>query len=459
MASRPERVHHQDYIARVRYSNTLPPPPNPPKLLDIPGTGLSSGLYTSAAFASRLAREQPLNIEADAELGMPIDLVGIPGVFDGNEEAIMTRDPVPPVHPHDRALLRPLAALGKSAASSSGVSFLRRTEYISSNQGQGRFESSTSHDLLRLRNDPKRKRKQEVENKQDPNTMLRYVVKGFDIAYPHDVRKGPDSKEDNKVKGAAITDADVKAWANPKHPTNPSLQLLDSYPVLPDLDAVQERSLAFIVMRFNSNPSGMTDKYDPCLDVAMLKPININEERHEDRMAAYEADLNLTQPAPEYDYELYMPENRQYVHGMKRKFDVKDPDNDDPSLYSHDEADGSKSFRYNKIRTYETYQQAGDAENHYADTVALALHDPELDVGASRLKKGAYFYPIMQRTNIRQKRKVAGYHGEEEETADIMGITVRDPLESELKGRQLAKSVLDPTVPVPEDAESLDGPA
>jgi len=81
----PERVYHQDYIARIRYSNTLPPPPNPPKLLAIPGTGLSSGQYTSAAFASRLAREQPLNIEADAELGMPIDLVGIPGVFDGND--------------------------------------------------------------------------------------------------------------------------------------------------------------------------------------------------------------------------------------------------------------------------------------------------------------------------------------------------------------------------------------
>src|SRR3954467_12157117 len=83
--SRPERVYHQDYIARIRYSNTLPPPPNPPKLLDIPNTGLSSGQYTSPAFASRLAREQPLNIEADAELGIPLDLVGMPKVFDGDE--------------------------------------------------------------------------------------------------------------------------------------------------------------------------------------------------------------------------------------------------------------------------------------------------------------------------------------------------------------------------------------
>jgi RNA polymerase II-associated factor 1 len=72
----PARSYHQDYIAKVRYSNQLPPPPDPPKLLDIPGTGLAGGQYTSAGY---------LNIEADAELGMPIDLVGIPGVFDGDE--------------------------------------------------------------------------------------------------------------------------------------------------------------------------------------------------------------------------------------------------------------------------------------------------------------------------------------------------------------------------------------
>lgn len=81
--ARSERVYHQDYIARIRYNNSLPPPPGAPKLLDIPTDGLAH--YTSAAFASRLAREQPLNIEADAELGMPIDLVGMPGIFDGDE--------------------------------------------------------------------------------------------------------------------------------------------------------------------------------------------------------------------------------------------------------------------------------------------------------------------------------------------------------------------------------------
>ena len=81
----------QDYIARIRYSNTLPPPPNPPKLLDIPNTGLASGQYTTPGFASRLAREQALNIEADGELGMPLDIVGIPGIFDGDESCMASR--------------------------------------------------------------------------------------------------------------------------------------------------------------------------------------------------------------------------------------------------------------------------------------------------------------------------------------------------------------------------------
>lgn len=82
------RAYHQDYIARIRYSNTLPPPSNPPKLLDIPGTGLDLDHYASPSFTARMAREQRLNIEADAELGMPIDLVGIPGVFDGDESGM-----------------------------------------------------------------------------------------------------------------------------------------------------------------------------------------------------------------------------------------------------------------------------------------------------------------------------------------------------------------------------------
>ena len=78
-----QHVVHQDYIVRQRYSNALPPPPGAPKLLEIPTQGLSA--YCHPSYAQRLARAADINIEADAMLGMPIDLVGMPGIFDGDE--------------------------------------------------------------------------------------------------------------------------------------------------------------------------------------------------------------------------------------------------------------------------------------------------------------------------------------------------------------------------------------
>lgn len=84
-ASRSQPQVHQDYIARVRFTNSLPNPPNPPKLQDAPSSGLSNDQYTHPGFGMKILREQPLNIEIDAELGMPIDLLGIPGIFEGDE--------------------------------------------------------------------------------------------------------------------------------------------------------------------------------------------------------------------------------------------------------------------------------------------------------------------------------------------------------------------------------------
>lgn len=77
---------HQEYIASLRYRNDLPPPQMPPKLLDIPHEGLSR--YLTPGFASNLARREEPNIDVDAEGGMPIDLVGLPGLHLGDESGM-----------------------------------------------------------------------------------------------------------------------------------------------------------------------------------------------------------------------------------------------------------------------------------------------------------------------------------------------------------------------------------
>lgn len=79
----PSGSFHQDYIASLRYRNDLPPPDMPPKFLDIPHEGLSR--FLTPGFASNLARREEPNIDVDAEGGMPIDMVGIPGLHLGDE--------------------------------------------------------------------------------------------------------------------------------------------------------------------------------------------------------------------------------------------------------------------------------------------------------------------------------------------------------------------------------------
>ncbi|KAM0714371.1 hypothetical protein Q7P37_010158 [Cladosporium fusiforme] len=433
MSSQP-RSYHQDYIAKVRYSNQLPPPPDPPKLLDIPGTGLAGGQYTSAGYASRLAREQPLNIEADAELGMAIDLVGIPGVFDGDERAILAPPGARITNPRDKALLKPLTALGKPASASEQVSFLRRTEYAASSSPQ-MFASGSSKDLLRVRNDPKRSTK--TRDKEDPINIMRNIVKGFDIAYPQDAHKGEDSAE--SLRGAAITTEEVKAWSNPKHPTNPNLQVLDSYPLLPDLEAIPQIG-SYIVMKFASCPVPVEDKYDTRLNAGIFRP-----HADPDKEAAYELkrgewseDSGAPKPLQEFDYDYYLPGEAEAVTGIKRKLDINDPENEDPELYTDVIGDDQRAFKFPRLRTYETFTQGGDDENVYGDTVAIALHDPETDVGRvpgskKRLAKGAYFYPVSTKMTIKPKRKIGtGMAAGEEDKPDELNVTIREPDENDL---------------------------
>ena len=60
-----------DLLVRVRYSNPLPAPPCPPKLLNIPTNPMR---YAKPEFLNDLANETPLPMIVDAECGMPLDL-------------------------------------------------------------------------------------------------------------------------------------------------------------------------------------------------------------------------------------------------------------------------------------------------------------------------------------------------------------------------------------------------
>jgi len=358
-------------------------------------------------------------------------------------------------NPRDNALLKPLSALGKPASASEQVSFLRRTEYAASSSPQ-MFASGSSKDLLRVKNDPKRSTK--ARDKEDPLNILKNIVKGFDIAYPQDAHKGEDSAE--SIRGAAVTTEEVKAWAKPKHPTNPNAELLDSYPILPDLEAIPQMG-SYMIMKFVTNPVPVTDKYDTRLDTAIFRPCADPEKEaiYEQKKEEWAPESGRPKPLQEYDYDYYLPGDEDAVLGIKRKLDINDPDNNDPELYTDDLGDDRRAFKYPRVRTYETHNQTGDDENPYNDTVAIALHDPETEVGhvprtTRRLAKAAYFYPISTRMAIKPKRKIGmPMIANEEEKPDELNLMIVEPDEDDIGRVREHQGSLDPSLQVEVAAE------
>ncbi|GJN68902.1 RNA polymerase II-associated, Paf1 [Purpureocillium lilacinum] len=415
-----ERVVHQDYIARIRFSNALPPPPTPPKLLDIPNTGLASGQYTTPGFASRLAREQPLNIEADAELGMPLNLVGMPGVFDGDERSIQAPAVAPPVHPHDRALLRPIAALGKPKVAEANVSFLRRTEYISSSTPK-RPEGNNARALLARARKPARPAPDAAAD--SPAAIKRKIDRSFEVA-----------------------EADLKDTKRVKHPTKKNLKLVDAVPLLPDLDAFPD-SGAYVTIKFLTNPITNATQYDTRLLSGLFRPIDrtpAEEAMFEAALAAYEQDpVNNPKPQNLMNYDFYLAPTKDVAKNFRRKFDLDDPEHDSDDLYTHGTGSGRGHFAFNRVRAYETAQETElDHPTKYEDEIILASNDDD----TYPKQKAVYYYPIMQRSFIRPQRtkrlaRTAGMSqdDDEEQVIDQIEVTVQDPSERMLEAMRKYK--------------------
>ncbi|KAK3942422.1 RNA polymerase II-associated protein 1 [Diplogelasinospora grovesii] len=424
-----ERMIHQDYIARIRYSNALPPPPNPPKLLDIPNTGLASGQYTAPGFASRLSREQPLNIEADAELGMPLDLVGMPGVFDGDESSIQAPTQTPLIHPHDRLLLRPLSTLGKPKIGEASVSFLRRTEYISGSTVQIKSSSTSTVFLNKsssggnasnaaLKRPEKRKAQSSPEpDKGSPAWIRRRIEKSFEVAAAH-------LADRSKVR----------------HPSKRNVKCVDAFPLLPDLEAFPD-SGAYVTVKFSTNPVASNDVYDTRLLSGIFKPIErsaAEEQAFDAAMAAHERDpAHNPRPSNMMNYDFFLADAQETAEKFRTKFDVDHPQRDSSSLYTSRTPEGSGFFKFPRIRAYETAQEKEmDHDSKYDDEIILAYRAQDETETLGRTddsaQRAVYYYPVMQRTTIRSQRtkniaRTIGIADEDETHLDELHVKVDEP--------------------------------
>jgi RNA polymerase II-associated factor 1 len=334
--------------------------------------------------------------------------------------AIQAPSHTPAPHPHDRPLLRPLSTLGKPKFSDTGVSVLRRTEYISSHTSKSRFDSTTSKSLIGNTGN-RIKRPPTNIDKESPEYIKSQVEKSFQAA------------ASNLKEGKSI-----------RHPSNRNLKLVDSYPLVPDLDAFPDAG-GYITIKFLTNPVPPSSTYDIRLENSLLRPVPPTEEEQLAKQAAkeaYELDPERN-PAPNetIEYEFFMTETPEEALKFKRKFDALDPEKDEEGLYSGSNGAGNGCFRFKRIRPYESASQTGSVIDKYDDEVMIAIHD-----GSDGLReKAAYYYPILQRTAIRPQRTKnihkhrLGFTSRDEDgkTTDYVDMQIEDPMDDMVAAREV----------------------
>ncbi|KAL5492506.1 hypothetical protein ACEPAI_3953 [Sanghuangporus weigelae] len=233
-----------DLLFKVRFQNPLPPPPIPPKLVNIP---TNPSRYAAPDFTASLASETPLPMVVDAELGMPLDLSYYECLWEeGADDSQINPDPemLPPIDPKDAFMLVDAPMSSTNGTYSSGtpttpqVSWLRKTEYISSSVNRtptATYETrrTTADDLAA------------VDISRD--AQLRDIEKSF------------------KSSGE---DLDLSKL---KHPNKPGVAAVESYELLPDAEIWAN---AYDLFRFSERPGDRApDVPDPRLECGILRPM------------------------------------------------------------------------------------------------------------------------------------------------------------------------------------------
>lgn len=299
------------------------------------------------------------------------------------------------------------------------MSFLRRTEYISSHTGgKARFDAAGSKAL-----------------KSSNSNRMKTAPTNVDVNSPEYIKSKIE-------KSFEKTQAKLKQKAQIRHPTKPHVKLESTLELLPDLTAFTDFG-GYLTIKYLTNPVHSSKQYDTRLDAAIFLPLDTSEEATK----AYEVALDLHNkdpsrydaPVAEQNSELFLLDGANDAANYKRKVDELEPSRDDDSLYTFQNHENSDCFRFTKIRGYEMHSLIDQFATRYDDELVLAAHDGR----DPKRQKAMFYYPVVQRQTIRpQRKKNMDYkryggldEGKEEIGVDHIDLKVRDPTDEEKQTR------------------------
>ncbi|KAG9312642.1 RNA polymerase II-associated [Chiua virens] len=349
-----------DLLVRVRYSNPIPTPPCPPKLLEIP---TNPTRYARPDFLNAIANDTPLPMVVDAEFGMPLDLGRWECLWDEEvDDSSLNPDPenLPPLDPKDRFLLGDPSTNsapytnGVAAASGSGTSaplpvhvpWLRKTEYLSK---EGVQRSSSNQEIKQL--------PQHIDVSR--SAQLRDIDASFE----------------------ACNDPSQFDLETIRHPNKEGVMAVESFEIFPDADIWAN---AYDLFRFTERPGDRTvDVEDPRLDCAILRPV----ESDGDHFLAY----YITN---DDDSAFEFKERRSQGAALKEE---------EP-----------KTTTFHHWRDFETTKIEQEVPNEFLLVIDNGDTQPNVSGTGEERVKGAYYKNIERKMTLKKRRMNASeeYAGE-----------------------------------------------
>ncbi|KAG0366638.1 RNA polymerase II-associated [Gamsiella multidivaricata] len=376
-----------EFLCKTRYRNTLPLPPFAPKLLALPSSTERCIKFQSTGLAEATSNELIL----DNQYALPIDLIEMRENYFGEgrqhhhlENGALVNGGLNQVD--DMLLALPVKAptaagvgAGVNGAAATGlaipnksrlpaVSWLRRTEYISSETptgaGKGAYKDSSS-----------RRKKMDVVSTREGQIVA--IEKTFERFLK---KSGPSSAATEPL-------SEEEFLAGLKHPTNPDLKAVESLPVFPDFDIWGN---AYTLVTFDVDPEMSNDR-----------PVQLQEEGSSHQNRAQRSSNALIKPMhdandPETWLGYYLPDTETAKEINRRKRTRAQLAASGLNLdEDEDEDEKSKEMAFSLQRDY-TYTTIPCA--------ALSQLVFTFREQAETKQKAAFYNPMQSKLMLRKKR-------------------------------------------------------
>lgn len=395
----------QEYIARIKYSNELPPPIIPPKLLRYPinkNEEVDSPQLITSLFTK--TNVTPL-INIDNDLSMPMDLMNIPGLLNKNDTTFLYGFDNIKLNDKDRILLRDPRIDRIVKTDTSKVTFLRRTEYLSStmasnsnnaNKNNNEYGASSSLNKKRSRSD-------------------------YDDGYD---RMLNSSEIVNKVESTFDTMShDLTTF---KHPIKRNLKAVKIWDLLPDTASMDQNYFTLRLVGSAALDSREREKLS--LNTTIFRPVELEEDEW---------------------ISMYIINNKNDSKILEENYE-KLIDNDNSTSTSID----NKVFKFKRLRDFDMKQVVTMPTNINLNNNSNPFG--EVSIIFNNDKKIAYYKPLRSRIELRRRRVNDIFKNlVKEHNVDQLNIKLRNPTTKEANIRDRLRMKFDPInfVPVEEEEE------